>query len=50
MAVRDIFGILTAFITLAGVSVAIVHGSQTATMFAGFANGFATMTKAATAG
>lgn len=46
---RDVTGVLVAFITLAGISVAILRGSQFATAFQGFANGFATMTKAATA-
>lgn len=46
---RDAFGVLTGFLVLAGISVAILRGAQAAQLFTGFANGFATMTKAATA-
>lgn len=46
---RDITGVLMAFIALAGISVAILRGAAAAQLFTGFANGFATMTKAATA-
>lgn len=47
--VRDIAGVLTAFLVLAGVSVAALRGSGTAQLFKGFADGFSEMTKAATA-
>lgn len=48
MAMRDILGIATAFVVLAGISVAIVNGSQTANIIGKVGDSFSTVVKAAT--
>jgi hypothetical protein len=46
--IREIIGLLAGFLILAGLSVAILNGGQTASVLTAFANGFATDIKAAT--
>lgn len=48
MDVTQGFGILTSIIVLAGLSVAIIYGKETAALFTSGANGFATVVRAAT--
>jgi hypothetical protein len=48
MEVREIVGIAMGFIILAGLSMAIINGGNTANVASAFANGFATDIKAAT--
>lgn len=48
MQLREVFGLLTAFVVLAGVSVAIVNGGQTANILTAAGDAFGNMTRAAT--
>ena len=48
MEVREIVGIFAGLLILAGLSVAIVNGGQTAAVVGAGTNGFANMVKAAT--
>jgi uncharacterized iron-regulated membrane protein len=48
MDIREIIGLLMAFLALAGLSMAIVNGDKTAAVMTSFANGFSTMVKAST--
>lgn len=48
MAMRDIMGIAVAVIVLAGISVAIVNGEQTASIIGHIGDSFSTVVKAAT--
>lgn len=48
MVTRDIFGLGAAVIVLAGLSMAIVHGKDTATMLNGAGSAFSNVIKAAT--
>lgn len=48
MDVREIIGLLTGIIVLAGLSVAIVNGGNTAAVLSSAAGGFATVIGAAT--
>ncbi len=48
MAVREVVGIFVAVIVLAGLSVAVVNGGQTAGILTAGANGFSNVVKAAT--
>jgi hypothetical protein len=48
MEVRELFGLLTAFVILAGLTVAITGGKDTALIMQAGTNGFANMTRAAT--
>lgn len=50
MVMRDIFGIATAIIVLAGVSVAIVNGGDTAKVISSIATGFNSVVRTATLG
>lgn len=49
MLARDLFGLLTAFLVLSGISVAVLRGDKAAALFKGFADGFSEMEKSATA-
>lgn len=46
--VRSVIGLLTGVLVLAGLSVAIINGGQTAAILGTFANGFTGMVNAAT--
>jgi hypothetical protein len=48
MDIREIVGFLTGFLILAGLTVAIVNGGNTANIFTAAGNAFATDIKAAT--
>ena len=48
MAVREVFSLATAFVILAGVAVAIVHGDQTAHVLDATASGFGSVIRSAT--
>lgn len=48
MEVRQIFGILAAFVVLAGVSVAIVNGDMTAKILTSSGEAFSSIVKAST--
>ena len=48
MDVREGIGLLAGFLVLAGLTVAIVNGTQTAAVLGALANGFATDIRAAT--
>lgn len=49
MNTRELASVVTAFIVLAGISVAILRGGQTAGIIQASSNGFANVLKAATA-
>ena len=48
MELRQVFGLATGVLILAGLSVAIVNGGQTANIFTAAADGFSNVVKAAT--
>ncbi|MDE3097001.1 MAG: hypothetical protein KGK07_13515 [Chloroflexota bacterium] len=48
MVIKDVFSIATAIIVLAGLSMAILHGGETARVIEAGTNGFASLIKAAT--
>lgn len=48
MNVRDLFGILTAIVVVAGIAVAVRNGGETAKVIDASANGFSNIVKAAT--
>jgi hypothetical protein len=48
MEVREIVGVFVGVLVLAGISVAIVNGGQTAAVIGAGTNGFANLVKAAT--
>lgn len=48
MDLRELFGLLTGFLILAGISMAIINGGNTAAVIGALANGFAANIKAAT--
>lgn len=45
---KDVVGVLVAIIVLAGISVAVASGSNTASVLGSAANGFASVIRAAT--
>lgn len=48
MAVREVAGVFVAVVFLAGLSVAVINGGQTAQILGAGLNGFANLTRAAT--
>jgi succinate dehydrogenase hydrophobic anchor subunit len=48
MEIREISGVVIAFLVLAGVGMAIINGGKTATVAQAFSDGFANDIKAAT--
>jgi uncharacterized iron-regulated membrane protein len=48
MQLREVFGVMTGVLILAGISVAIVNGGQTANIFTAAADGFANVVRSAT--
>lgn len=48
MEVREVVGVFVGFLVLAGISVAIINGGQTAAVLGAGTNGFANMVRAAT--
>ena len=45
---KDVIGVLTAIVILAGIAVAVASGSNTASVMTSAANGFSNVIKAAT--